>query len=99
MIDQVRFHPDLPSDLADAIRWYDHISPELGNRFRNAVRSAFDKVRKQPLLYGCLFEDVRGIRVEAFPYLVQYCMKGDVTFILGLFHTSSNPDRWKDRAR
>ena len=98
MIDEVRFHPDIPNDLAAAIKWYDDISPDVGNRFRDAVSDAFLKVSQQPLLYGYLFDDVRGLRVEAFPYLVQYCLKSDVPFVLGVFHTASNPDRWKNRA-
>ena len=44
MTDQLRFHPQVPHDLADAIGWYDEISTDLANRLRDAIRDAFAKI-------------------------------------------------------
>ena len=99
MTDVARFHPDIPHDLAAAISWYDSISIELGNRFRNSVATTFQLIQQQPLVYGFLFDDVRGLRIEGFPYLAQYRMIGETPFVLGIFHAASDPSRWRERAR
>ena len=99
MKDLPRFHPSVPYDLAEAIAWYEDISVDVANRFRIAVRSAFSKVRSQPLTYGVAFDDVRIVRVARFPYLVQFRMRAEVPFVLGVFHSASNPDKWHKRAR
>ena len=44
MADRLRFHPLVASDLRDAIAWYDEISVELGNRFRETVDARFDHI-------------------------------------------------------
>ena len=51
MTERVRFHVDVPGDLASAVRLYDQISPAIANRFRLAAREAFENIRKQPLLH------------------------------------------------
>lgn len=99
MIDQLRFHPQVPHDLADAIRWHEEMSADLANRLRAAIRDAFAKIRDKPLAYGIIFDDVRFVRVSGFPYLVQYRIQSEVPRVLGVFHSASNPEKWQRRAR
>ena len=99
MNDGVRFHPQVPQDLADAVSWYEVVSLELANRFRANVRDAIAKVRSQPLTYGIVFDDVRVVRVARFPFLVQFRVGANVLFVLGVFHTASDPEKWRMRAR
>lgn len=95
---QLRFHPKVPHDLANAIAWYDEISPEISNRFRNAIRDIFARIESQPELSGVVFDDVRAVRVTRFPYLVQYRIDQDFAIVLGVFHSASNPESWQSRA-
>lgn len=97
MNDRIRFHPTIPYDLAPAIKWYDEIAPGTGDRFRQAVLESFDKIGSQPLVCGVVFDGVRLLRVGGFPYVVQYRLIGKVPFVLGVFHASSNPERWQKR--
>lgn len=97
MNDSLRFHSLVPSDLAAAISWYEEISPNLANRFRQAVGAAFEKIKAQPLIYGIAFDDVRLVRVSRFPYLVQFRMRGGTAHILGVFHSASDPEKWQKR--
>lgn len=99
MSDALRFHPQVPTDIAGAISWYEEKSGSLANRFRGALRETFNKVRRQPFTYGILFDEVRVARVARFPYLVQYRMHSDIPVVLGVFHAASNPDKWHRRAR
>ena len=99
MTDPLRFHPQVPRDVADAIGWYEEISKDLANRLRAAIRDAFARIRNEPLTYGILFDDVRLVRVSGFPYLVQYRIQFDVPRVLGVFHSASSPEKWQKRAR
>lgn len=99
MNDSVRFHRLVPDDLADAIRWYDAISPQLANRFREAVNDMLDRIAQSPLMYA---EDRDGLRyasIKNFPYLIQYSTQGPVPLIVGVYHSSSNPDSWRQRVQ
>jgi hypothetical protein len=44
MASKLRFHPDVVTDLAEAIAWYDERSPGLGDRFRAAVNRNIGKL-------------------------------------------------------
>ena len=94
----LRFHPDVSSDLREAIGWYSDISADLANRFRATVNSSLDNVADNPVLYPVVFDDVRFLRVHRFPYLVQYRVVNDIPYVLGIFHSASNPEKWRRRA-
>ncbi len=96
--ESLRFHPDVTFDLREAIGWYADISADLANRFRAMVNSGLDHVAVNPVLYPAVFDDVRFLRVHRFPYLIQYRVVNDIPYILGIFHSSSNPDKWRRRA-
>ena len=95
----VRFHPKVPTDLAEAIAWYEDVSADVANRFRSAVRSAFATIQSHPETYGIVFDDVRIARVSRFPYLVQFRIHSEIPYVLGVFHSASNPEKWQKRAR
>ena len=96
--ESLRFHPHIESDLREAIGWYSGISADLANRFRAMVNSSLDEIAKNSTLYPTVFDDVRFFRVRAFPYLVQYRVVNDIPYILGVFHSASDPDKWRQRA-
>ncbi|MCA9231168.1 MAG: type II toxin-antitoxin system RelE/ParE family toxin [Planctomycetales bacterium] len=98
MNEAVRFHPKVPNDLAEAIAWYEDISADVVNRFRRAVRSSFAEIGAHPEAYGIVFDDVRIVRVSRFPYLVQYRILSETAYVLGVFHSASNPEKWHKRA-
>lgn len=95
----IRFHSQVPEDLAEAIAWYQEVSADLANRFRRAARDAFTKIRTRPENYGIVFDEVRVVRLTRFPYLVQYRLHSEIPHVLGVFHAASNPDKWQKRAR
>ena len=100
MADNLRFHPQVASDLSGAIAWYEERSMGLGDRFRAAVDARFDDVLKTPELFPRAFDDAdfRFVRVRRFPYLVLYRLRKDTIYVLGVFHAASDPAKWRRRA-
>lgn len=97
MAERLRFHPLVPEDLRQAINWFDDISSELGNRFREMVDSGFDDIEASPAVFGQAFDDIRFARVHRFPYLILFREVGQSILILGVFHTASDPEKWRQR--
>ncbi|REJ69829.1 MAG: type II toxin-antitoxin system RelE/ParE family toxin [Planctomycetota bacterium] len=94
----MRFHPDVVSDLREAIRWYGEISAPLANRFRKRVDASFQRIAENPDLYPRAFDSVRFCRLRTFPYLVLYRSINDIPHVLGVFHGASDPTKWRQRA-
>ena len=97
MADRLRFHPLVAEDLREATRWYDEISVDLGNRFRSQVNARFDDIAERPESFAIAFDDVHFARIQRFPYLVLFRNLGDVIHLLGVFHSASDPARWRQR--
>lgn len=39
----------------------------------------------------------RAAMIGGFPYLILFIVEGTTVFFAGLYHASSDPDRWLDR--
>ena len=97
MASELRFHPLVATDLKAAVGWYDEISPALGDRFRASVEHRFDSISLYPESFGIVLADARAARVRGFPYLLLFEMNADVIEVLGVFHTASDPSKWRSR--
>lgn len=95
----LRFHPLVADDLRTATSWYDGISKELGNRFRDAANARFDDVETRPESFGLIDEGVRAALIGKFPYLIVFEVAGSAAEILGIYHSASNPETWTNRKR
>ena len=96
MASTLRFHPQVVSDLTEAIDWYDERSDGLGNAFRAAVHDRLDSIEANPLLFGLADEALRFARLHRFPYLILFRLHAkDVVEIVGVFHAASDPQKWR----
>lgn len=97
MPDRLRFHPQVVADLEQATAWYDRISLDVGSRFRLQLNSRFDDIEERPTFFPSAFGEVRFAIVRRFPYLVLFRLHGDVSFVIGVFHSASDPAKWQQR--
>jgi plasmid stabilization system protein ParE len=100
MAKSLRYHPLVADDITAAIDWYEGRSTGLGERFRCAVDARFDDILASPELFGRAFDDldIRFVRVRKFPYLVFYRVGAEIVDVLGVFHSASDPTKWRRRA-
>ena len=98
MASELRFHPLVAMDLKAAVGWYDEISPTLGDRFRASVEQRFDSISLYPESFGIVLIDAR-VALRGFPYLLLFEVKADAIEVLGVFHTASDPSKWRSRLR
>jgi plasmid stabilization system protein ParE len=93
----VRFHAHVASDLQDAIAWYESISFELANRFRNNVKRCLANIEQRPESFGLADDSIRIARIDAFPYLVPFESSAKAIEILAVVHATTDPRKWKRR--
>jgi hypothetical protein len=95
----LRFHRLVATDVRKSVRWYTDISDELGASFREILDATFDNIERHPANFSFAFENVRFAKMKRFPYIVLFELLDDAPFVLGVFHGSSNPEKWRRRAK
>jgi len=101
MAKRLRYHPLVADDISAAIDWYEGRSVGLGDRFRSAVDARFDDIVDAPERFARAFgdSDFRFARIPKFPYLVLFRVRAEIVYVIGLFHSASDPAKWRRRAR
>lgn len=93
-----RYHPLVADDLAAAVGYYDDVSIDLGNRFRDSVRERLESITEYPESYGCIHEQIRAAMTNRFPYVILFKLRETSVEILGVFHAASDRTGWFERS-
>jgi len=91
------FAPEAEQDIAEAYTWYEERRPGLGEEFLSCVDASIHKICRAPELYPVIHEDYRRTLVRRFPYAVFYEYFGKKIWVYSIFHTSRNPEKWRNR--
>ena len=93
---KLRYSPDSIAHITKAANWYDKKSLGLGDRFVDEVFARAEVLKTNPY-FKELFNDVRGLLIENFPYRIHFKIEeGSNTIkILAIIHTSRSPRIWK----
>lgn len=94
-----RFHPLAADDIANATSYYDDVSVDLGNRFRDSIRLRFESITEFPESYGQIRDEVRAAMISRFPYVILFekIAEAETVVILGVFHAASDCEGWFER--
>lgn len=99
---RVTIRPEVETDLAEAIAWYDAKQPGLGQRFANEVFSVWDSLELNPQLNARRHpsKDIRWQYPSRFPYRVIYEIDSsrDEVVVLGVMHAARHELAWKKRS-
>ena len=97
MTHRLRFHSAIPNDLVGAIDYYEGISPELANRFRDNVDRRLDEIAKHPEMFPTDVPPIRFAKIDRFPYLIFFLTKPDFVLVMAIVHGASDPSKWRSR--
>jgi plasmid stabilization system protein ParE len=89
--------PEAGQDVADAFGWYEGRRPGLGEEFLSCVDACIQAIRRAPEMHSVVHETYRRALVRRFPYAIFYEHAGDTVTIYSVFHTSRDPDKWRQR--
>jgi len=89
--------PEAEQDLAEAYGWYEARRIGLGEEFVSSVDACIEAIRRTPEMHALVHDIYRRGLMRRFPYAVFYeYVEGTVT-VYSVFHTSRDPDKWRQR--
>jgi plasmid stabilization system protein ParE len=89
--------PEAELDMAEAYVWYEGRRAGLGEEFLSSVDACLESIRRRPEMYPVVHEGFRRSLIRRFPYAVFYEPSEATVTIYAIFHTSRDPDKWRQR--
>lgn len=74
----------------DAYDWYKGQSVSAANGFITALEECYSRLSANPLAYTFLNHRLRRIRLQGYPYLLIFEVKGNKVVVFTLVHTKRN---------
>ena len=97
MAAEVIIAPEAEQDLADAYAWYESRRSGLGEELLTCVDACIEAISRTPDMHPIVHENYHRGLVRRFPYAVFYEHAESTVTIYCVFHTSRNPDKWRQR--
>ncbi|SRR6056297_1289422 len=93
--------PLAKEDIREAVKWYNKRSKGLGKRFTTEVRKKVRFIKQHPDAFNIRYKEIRTAVLDVFPYMIHYSIDktNKVVVVSAVFHTSQNPEKWKQRTR
>jgi plasmid stabilization system protein ParE len=89
--------PEAEQDIAEAYAWYEGRRAGLGEEFLSCADACIEAIRRTPEMYAVVHENYRRGLLRRFPYAVFYEKAEEMVTIYCAFHTSRDPDKWRQR--
>ncbi len=93
------FAKEAEQDIFEAYDWHEKRRQGLGEEFLSCVEACFQRICRAPEMHAKVHEDYRRALVRRFPYAIFYVPNGNTVTIYSVFHTSRDPDKWRERLR
>lgn len=84
-------------DIAEAKRYYRHVSDQLADRFQSAISQCVKDLKKNPYLFQKRIGESRFLKVGIFPYVIVYTVEGKTVIIDAAFATKQDPKKLTDK--
>ena len=89
--------PEAARDIDEAYGWYESQRVGLGEEFLGCVDACIQAIRRMPEMHARVYENYRRALVRRFPYAVFYDYSGGPVTVYCVFHTSRDPQKWRER--
>ena len=99
MIERVVYTQEAEDDVVAHYQWYEGREPGLGEDFLRCVEACVLRIQRHPYLYSVVIDDFRRGLVRRFPFEIFYEVTSDCIVIYSVFHSSQDPQKWRERLR
>ena len=99
MVTKLVLTKETERDIDEAYGWYEDRRRGLGEEFLSCVDACFQKICRTPELHARVHDDFRRALIRRFPYAVFYELTDSTVVVFSVFHTSQNPNKWRERLR
>jgi plasmid stabilization system protein ParE len=94
---RIRFLEIAQIELDEAIEYYNHEAPGLGEAFLTEVLNTLDRIGKFPEAWQPCSKRTRRCQTRRFPYWIIYQAREDEILIIAIANLHRKPDYWNDR--
>lgn len=94
---KLRLSDDAENDFDCSYQYYLKISKKVADNFLKLIDSSFKQINSNPLSYPVVFENIIKYIVKKYPFVVYYEVTSNSIEIIAVFHSSRNPQVWKNR--
>jgi hypothetical protein len=103
-VTDVRFAPEVPDELAEAVLWYEARRQGLGTEFLDEVQATVPLIGKRPRSFPRLQDvdptlEIRRALLARFPYALVFLVREGEVRILAVAHAKRRPGYWLSRVR
>lgn len=95
----IRISPLAEIDLQESIQFYNEQKEGLGDEFAIMFNANFDRIIKNPNQFPIEYRNIKKALMERFPFIVFFVIDESTCYVLGIFHSSRNPDEMNHRAK
>lgn len=88
---------DAFKNIQETYEWYELQLKGLGSRYKNQTQKQINALKNDPYLFSLKYKTIRCKKIEKFPFLIHYQIdeKTKTVTVFAVFHTSRNPEIWK----
>lgn len=94
---KLELHETAEEELWEAVDYYDEKRNRLGKEFARELQTVMKNVREHPARFPKVKGNIQKAVLSRFPYNIIFEVRGDLVFVLSIFHTSRNPKIWQER--
>ncbi|QBN18827.1 type II toxin-antitoxin system RelE/ParE family toxin [Flavobacterium nackdongense] len=96
---KVKYAIFVKEDILESVNWYNCAQKGLGVRFLKEVKEKINYIAENPEAIQVRYQDVQIAVAKTFPYTIHFRFLKDenTIWILGVFHSAINPDKWLKR--
>ena len=100
----VRFAPEVPDELAEAVLWYEARRQGLGIEFLDEVETVLPLIGGRPRSFPRLQDvnaalEIRRALLARFPYALVFLVQEEEVRVLAVAHAKRRPGYWLSRVR
>jgi plasmid stabilization system protein ParE len=100
----VRFAPEVPDELAEAVLWYEARKNGLGSELLDEVQATLPVIGTRPRSFPRLQDidatlEIRRALLARFPYALVFLVREDEVRVLAVAHAKRRPGYWLSRVR
>ena len=93
----LKFHPQVSSEIKSSYNWYQKQAEGLGEDFLNELKSAYQAIVEFPKAWPPFKKGFRRFILSKFPFSVIYKENENNVFVVAVMHNSRRPGYWLKR--
>jgi plasmid stabilization system protein ParE len=103
-VTDVKFAPEVPGELAEAVLWFEARRQGLGSEFLDEVEATLPLIGRRPGSFPRLEDvhpalEIRRALLPRFPYALVFLVREEEVRVLAVAHAKRRPGYWLSRVR